>query len=260
MQGQVQQAPVFLPPHEKFALPSKGLAYKNEIPDTIEIRAMTSVEESILTSERLIKSGEAIDMVFANCIKGDVNVKELLSADKMAILLWLRAASYGPLYNIEVECPSCRFKFERTVNLETDLAVNYAPDDFQEPLTIALPRTKKKVLFQLPRAKHEDIVAKLKEAAENQAKGRLLIDRSMIERMLLCIVDVEGVDKVFWRTWLENLVAGDTSVLRDALTKDYFGVDTTLFFRCKKCDHEWDSPMPITKNFFRTHTGPSTVQ
>ena len=102
----------------KFTLPS-GI--------DIELREMTGAEEEILTNQRLIKNGEAINRVLLNCITSLGNeekvamdaVLDLLSGDRLFALVKLRQISLGDEVDLEPTCPNtgCRMSNFVTVNL-----------------------------------------------------------------------------------------------------------------------------------------------
>jgi hypothetical protein len=79
--------------------------YTFELPSGIEadLREMTGAEEEILTNPRLIRSGDAINQVLANCVTrlGEnkapsvKDILDLLSGDRLFLLVRLRHVSLG---------------------------------------------------------------------------------------------------------------------------------------------------------------------
>ncbi len=117
--GPTQQAEAFsfVVPTDFVDLPSKGRYYPANHPlynkDILEIKHMTAKEEDILTSKTLLKKGIAIDRVIANVIVDkSIDPNSLLVGDRNAIVIALRAASYGSRYETKVVCPSCQTKVE----------------------------------------------------------------------------------------------------------------------------------------------------
>ena len=108
--------------------------YSFELPSgtELELREMTGAEEELLTNQRLIRSGEAINQVLRNCFvrlgeKTDPDLSEvmnLLSGDRLFALVRLRQVSLGDEVELELSCPNsaCRMTNFVTVNLE-DLKV-----------------------------------------------------------------------------------------------------------------------------------------
>ncbi|MCK7511757.1 MAG: hypothetical protein MZV70_52080 [Desulfobacterales bacterium] len=86
-----------------------------ELPSGIEIelREMTGAEEELLTNQRLIRTGDAVNQALKNCIVrlGDndeptvKDVLDLLSGDRLFILVRLRQISLGDEVELELDLP-----------------------------------------------------------------------------------------------------------------------------------------------------------
>ena len=80
----------------------------------VDLVEMTGVEEDLLTNQRLIKTGEAINQVLANCIKrigdndspGMKDILDMLSGDRLFALVRLRQVSLGDEVELELACPN----------------------------------------------------------------------------------------------------------------------------------------------------------
>ena len=102
----------FSVPRDFVMLPSKGMIYPEGSPlhnmEEVEVRHLTATDEDILTSRALLRSGKAIDTMLTNVLLNkSINVNELISGDKNAILTFLRITGYGPEYPVEIDCPGC---------------------------------------------------------------------------------------------------------------------------------------------------------
>jgi hypothetical protein len=103
----------------------------------VELAELTGREEEILTNRKLIKSGEAINRVLLNCTKrigenSSLTIKDildLLSGDRLFILVKLRQVSLGDAVDLEFVCPACKETSFISVNLEELLVTNY-PEQF----------------------------------------------------------------------------------------------------------------------------------
>lgn len=130
--------------------------YSFELPSgtELELREMTGAEEELLTNQRLIRSGEAINQVLRNCFvrlgeKTDPDLAEvmnLLSGDRLFALVRLRQISLGDEVELELSCPNsaCRMTNFVTINLE-DLKVT--PYGEEREFAFKLPGSKKAVRF-----------------------------------------------------------------------------------------------------------------
>lgn len=265
------QSLMFEPAAELIDLPSHGVLYKNisDDPDVTEkgairVRPMTVHEEKILTTPRLVRSGQALDMVFKNVIKSmgkngqPLDPGELLSSDRVYIMLWLRAVSYGNIYKFNLTCPNnaCGRKFEYEVDLGEHPITEMPVEDGkvpQEPFKFQLPFSKYTLIYRLPRGKDEMEIIKL----QNQPKKMNDADETIVQRMssaIQAILDPNGeeIPKQHIQPFVESMRAGDASAFRNELERVDSGIDDIKGIRCPHCDHEFDSPIPITENFFRT--------
>ena len=108
-----QKQPESMFPTEIVPLPSKGLVYSKDNPlssGKLEIKYMTAKEEDILTNSNLIKQGKALDKLYEAIVVGNgegqpVNVNDLITGDRSAIMLAARMLGYGKDYEIEVTHP-----------------------------------------------------------------------------------------------------------------------------------------------------------
>ncbi|MBD3395103.1 MAG: hypothetical protein GF418_05695, partial [Chitinivibrionales bacterium] len=80
----------------------------------VELREMTGAEEELLTNQRLIRNGDAVNQVLRNCTVrlGEIeepslkDVLDLLSGDRLFILVKLRQISLGDEAELELLCPN----------------------------------------------------------------------------------------------------------------------------------------------------------
>lgn len=248
------------PPAELVDLPSHGYLYKNSTDDPdvlsgkIKIRPMTVKEEKILSTVRLVKSGQALDLVFKNCIKSAIPTEELLSSDRSFLMIWLRSISYGNTYRFKLQCPDagCQKKFETEIDLSGHPVKELEDDTVQEPFEIILPVSKQKVLFRLPRGKDEMEIMK----SNNQPKKLNEADEDVLKRLTSSIIKItlpDGtvVSEKEKNAIVESWIARDSSTLRNEIEKRDCGIEDIKGIKCPYCGNEFDTPIPITENFFR---------
>ena len=259
---QSAQKMMFEPKAQLVELPSHGYLYKGITNDeevlagSIRIRPMTVNEEKILTTPRMVKSGQALDGVFQNCIKSDINVGELLSSDRVYLMLWLRSVSYGNIYKFNMTCPSqtCEKRFEHSVDLSNHPINEMQDPEVKEPFTFHLPVMGYDLAFRLPRGKDEVEMIKM----QNEPKALNASDETLVKRMssvIFSITDPETkkeLPKDQIDSFINSMVAGDASLFREELIRLDAGVEDIKGIACPHCGHEFDSPIPITENFFRS--------
>lgn len=234
---------------EQFEFPSRGKFYEN-IPATINVRAMTGEEEQILATPRWVRKGKAIDMIFRRCIKEPINTEELLSSDRTHLLIYLRGISYTPEYDVEIKCPNCSIKFAHVIDLN-ELEVDSCPDDFSiENLSGVLPVSKFRYSYRLATGQDEQEISSYREKRIQQW-GDQGEDDTLLYRTALLLEEIEGVTmKKELSLLLKKLPIQDVAHLRNEINTPPFGVDTELSVLCPSCTEEFKIDLPLETNFF----------
>lgn len=237
-------------PHEEVTLPSRGLFYDGAFADgKAHVRCMTMKEEKILATQRLVRSGKALDMIFEQCLQEKFPAQDLISQDRTFLLIWLRGISYGPEYEVQIKCPSCSNTFPEEINL-SDLPVEFATDDMVEPMSDVLPRAKAPFQYRLMRGRDEISVAKHRER-KAKAFGDEALDDTLMTRDLLLLDSVAGfTDRQDITRILERLSMEDAAYIRDCINNPGFGVDTKIPLGCPYCAHDFQVELPMDTNFF----------
>ena len=103
--------------YDVISLPSNGECYKNKV-GRIPVSYLTAYDENIITSPNLYRDGLVIDYLLNNkIVNKDINVEDLVSGDVDAIVLFLRATSYGVDFPVAVTDPDSGEVIETTVDL-----------------------------------------------------------------------------------------------------------------------------------------------
>ena len=105
--------------YDVIQLPSNGQCYRNKM-DRLPVAYLTAYDENIIMSPNLYKDGLVIDFLLKNkIVNKEINVDDLVSGDVDAIVLFLRATSYGPEFPIVVNDPETGEQIDTTVDLTT---------------------------------------------------------------------------------------------------------------------------------------------
>lgn len=103
--------------YDVIPLPSHGQGYANKV-DRVPVAYLTAYDENLITSPNLYRDGLIIDFLLkSKVVNKDIDVDELLSGDADAIILFLRATSYGPDFPIIVNDPDSGEQIETSVDL-----------------------------------------------------------------------------------------------------------------------------------------------
>lgn len=245
--------------YDEIILPSKGKFYNN-IPGVLHIRSMTGAEEEILATQRYVKKGQAIDMIFQNCIQEKIPINELLSIDRTYILIYLRGISYTEQYDVEIRCPECGAKFSTIINLDQDITVNPCPDDFgPENLQGILPESGFRFSYRLATGKDDAQVNAHREIKNKNFRDA--DDDSLSYRTALLLNNIEEVTELNDLQYLiKQLPISDVSYLRNEINNPPFGVNTEIEMLCNSCGAEFKIDLPLEASFFFPRKKTETVQ
>jgi len=249
----------FVVPTDFVDLPSKGRYYSENHPlynkDILEIKHMTAKEEDILTSKTLLKKGIAIDRVIENVIVDkSIDPSSLLVGDRNAIIIALRAASYGSRYETKVVCPSCQTKVEFAFNLEDPNV--YSGDDISDidiarnedgTFDVELPATKIMATFRLLTGRDEKTYLNNLEQDKKSKGGEKVVSR----QLMTMLVAINGDDSIETRRYVaQNLPSMDSRHLRLAYKTANPNIDLTQDFECSSCGFEEQMEVPLSADFF----------
>lgn len=247
-------------------LPSRGYMYPENSPlrsGVIWVRALRSAEEELILQADKYVSGESLEKVMRKCSAysnagGEINVGELLSEDRRALLVYMRGITYGSDYSATFRCPSCGSSYNINIDLDSDLPMAYAINpDIKEPFSIVLPSSKIVVKYRLPRGTDEVLFLKHRADVESKSKskskdGRDDSLRKYINGLIVAIggkdqdfTDRESIEKV-----MNTLSLNDVSYIRGKIERPPFGIDMSVTVNCTKCGGEQTTIMPMGIDFF----------
>ena len=213
-------------------LPSESKVYTLEDPGApITLRPMTFEDEKQIVNAT--KNQDPVNIILQRCTT-NINISDLLSIDKLYLIMKLREISYGDDYNTLMICSTCNAENPITVKL-SQLNVNPVPDDFTDPVEVTLPTIKKTCKVSLPRVRDE----------------KLLTDVSKtLDEIWRFIKEIDGqTDKSIISAVVNKLPIKDMKTILNAM-KTEFGVDTKIKFGCNNCKEVSVIDLPIDANFF----------
>jgi hypothetical protein len=237
-------------------LPSKGLVYPVGSPlygrEDVEIKGMTTQEEDILMSRALIKKGTVITELIRSCLmEPGIQVNDLLSGDRNALMVAIRITGYGPEYVAQVACPSCEVRQDYSIDLS---ALEIKPLEIEpvapgvNQFVFELPVSKKKIVFRFLTGKEEEEIIAL---MENKKKKGLANDNVVTTRLFFSIISVDGnTDRSTISKYIQFMAARDSHALRHYIDKHEPGIDMRHPFECKSCGHSEVVAVPMGASFF----------
>lgn len=196
-----------------------------------EIRGMKGSEEDLLTNEKKVKAGEALDEVIANCTlrlgelkvvqRGDI--ERLAAPDRMALLMAIRRETFGDEMDVTLRCenPRCGDRIPLTVDLSQ---LPYREAKGEPPYDIKLSDGTT-VRFNFLDGKKDRQLSRMQS---NQLTAAM---QAQIE-------EVSGVHKNDIRRWLTDLDAKLRVELRNQMEAFDCGWDVVATADCPSCGEE----------------------
>ena len=215
-------------------LPSRGKSYRDH-EGVVSIKAFTYREEKKLRSiKKVNQANNIIKSLFGDCVKG-LDYDSMTLEDKNFVLFKLREISYGDKYVITAVCPDC--SAENNLNLLiSEIPVEYAAEDFEEPLEITLPDSDQVVKYVNPRAKDEPYMEDMVTLTENLWRFALSVGAHS--------------DKNILRQFFEQTTVRDISFFRENLSKSHYGFTKKVAFDCASCGETTETFVPFNESFF----------
>ena len=225
--------PDLMTSYEVVKLPSKGLFYQNGLSE-VAVEYMTSRDEDLLTTPSLIENGTVIEVLLKRKIKTpNVNIDDLLTGDRSAIILFLRTSSYGADYSVNVPDPRTGIPFKSSVNL---LNLRYKevkemPDEFGH-FTVEIPMRKKTVTFKLLNSGEENMIYRKAQALQ-EAYGEDFNHYATMKLKAHVVAINEKTDRSYIDKFIDAMPALDAFTIRKKIIDVSPDVDMSYEFMAK---------------------------
>lgn len=237
-------------PFDVIPLPSKGLLYPGQN-GLVKVEYLTAMDENILTSQNLIKSGKVLDYLLERKIKeSPVPIEDLLVGDRNAIMIWLRATGYGEMYPVKLTDPGSGVEFDYEINLSElqnkELPDGVEPDERGE-FSFELPKSKKKIKFKILTVGDERSILNRAEKYEKATKSQ--ISNVLTYRLQAQIKEIEGNRDVNYIQQFVNLMpAYDSLKFREYSDSIEPGINMSV--EVEGPTGPFQAPVTIGLNFF----------
>jgi hypothetical protein len=199
-------------PTEVVELPSKGLVYPEDHPfrkGTIEMKYMTAKEEDILTNQNYINKGTVLDKLLESLTMGKVNLKDLITGDKNALLIASRILGYGKDYSFVYNGTEYTVDLSTIESKELDSKLLTSRGTVQYTLPVSKNEVEFKFLTEADNTLIDQEINSLKKFNKDTST-------EVTTRLKYQIVSVNGnTDKETIRQFVDNhLLASDSRSLR----------------------------------------------
>ncbi len=258
-------------------LPSQGSLYVDSegvslVPDgTVQIKPMSTRERATL-EESGVSGPERVGVLIDRCCKLPKGMKheDLLASDGLAILLALRALTFGAEYKFKWQC-ECGAQNKADINLIEELNEDTPEriaeklldkgriedlNDYEckEPYEIELKDSKTKdgdpikVGLRMIRRRDETRIAKQMKRAKSNERESVLAYRLGLQIVTMNGETLQGRIKA---DLIDSLSYKDSLRIDQFISEHETGVDMNIFLECPKCGNEDERNLPMTAEFFR---------
>lgn len=221
-------------------LPSKGVFYENGITE-LKVEYLTAKDEDLLTTPALLENGTVLDVLLKKKIKSPINIDSMLTGDKNAVLLFLRASSYGHNYEVNVTNPFTGKAFKSEIDLRKlkYKEVTEQPDALGM-FTVKIKMRNKVIKFRLLNHKEEKTLTQQAEMIK-ESYGNVYAEIGTL-RLKSAIKQIDDRnDTDYIHRFVDAMPAGDALTIR----KKYSEVEPDV-------DMEYDFVTPDGKPFRST--------
>ena len=213
-------------------LPSRGKFYDGY--QGIEIKPLTYLDEQRILTTR-DGNIDLVSKLLEKTVEG-VSIENLLSMDKMYLLMKVREASYGDQYDFTVACTNCSTEVKASINLSEHLNLNMIDEDLEDPRTFKLPKLGVDVSVRFPRSKDEVF---LKDG------------ESTYKNIYRFIISIDGnSDPIFISKAVKRMHIQDVKKIISETTKGEYGIDPKFIFECPECSFTETMSIPMDVGFF----------
>jgi len=228
-------------------LPSDGKFYPFK---ELTVEYLTAKDEDVLTTPSLMENGTVLDEILKRKIKTPgVDVENLLTGDKNAVLIFLRASSYGANYDVEVTNPNTGKAFKATIDLTKIEYIKVEEDpDVNGEFVVEIPMRKKIVKFRLLNDKEIRQIVDKAELIKDTYNQKFSEISTM--RLKAAIVEIDGNrSSDYIDRFVDAMPAGDALAIRTKMSDVTPGVDLTYEFISPE-GHIFRAPLAMGIDFF----------
>jgi hypothetical protein len=241
--------PDLMTSYEVVKLPSRGLFYQDRLSE-VNVEYMTSRDEDLLTTPSLIDNGTVIDVLLRRKIKTpNVNIDDLLTGDRSAIILFLRTSSYGADYSVQVPDPRTGIPFKATVDLLRlrYKDVNEIPDEYGH-FKVEIPMRKKIVTFKLLTSGEETKLFRKSQAIQ-EAYSEEFSQYATLKLKSHIVAINEKTDRSYIDKFVDAMPALDAYTIRKKILEVSPDVDMAYEFMAKD-GYKFFAQLTVGVDFF----------
>lgn len=229
-------------------IPTKYMLY----PEGTQImaRPLKVIEIKKLTALTDDNADTVVNDILRRTIRG-IDINEIYSADKMYLLLWLRANSFRDNnYVVGFFCPSCSKETSYHFGID-NVVVDYLADDYNpnETVTLANGDVLKFKLLQIK----DELALKtfdIKYRSVFEKSGEDVDDELLAISFMIDTVNGSKLDSVKMYEYILNMAPGDFASVTTRLGKSTVGIKAYMNVKCTECGGESQVGLTFHSDFF----------
>jgi len=247
----------FVVPTHTVELPSRGNYYPQGSTmagrEKVEIKQMTAKQEEILSNADYLTDGTMLDRLVSSILTDNtINVEEMFSGDKNAIIVEARRTSYGSEYSVTQTCENCKnnevFIFDLSkVSIEDQEIEGVTYSEETNLFSFKLPSTGLDVSIKMLSSADQRFLNE-----QNDKAKKLNIENSETLNFLRrCVVSVSNIeDKQLLNDLFSVLPVLDIRKIKKVSNSIVPTLNTKQEVTCGGCGHVTESEVPFSLGFF----------
>jgi len=231
--------------------------YNETLGGDIPIFPMRAADELLLKTPDALMNGYALEKLIESCVPAIKAPREVSTPDLDAILLAIRAATYGNMMELEIECPECGHTNNFDCNLsnilgtmtyvdpENEIRLNDEVIVYVKPYTLASAVKLTLATFdeaqKLRAAEEEDADIKNKMMNESYSKLNSINIMAIADSIISIIIPNNVVtDKKYILEFINNTDKTSFKKIENKLNEiNSKGVEKKIDAECINCQHTW---------------------
>jgi hypothetical protein len=240
-------------PGRVFAIPSKGIMYKNnELFPTVtdgevQVKPMSALSEIKMRSADLLFSGKAIEEIFSECVSDIKAPFQLFSKDVDALLCYLRIATYGQFFGVDVT-HNCKKAKTHTVDIDLEkIVAQVKPLTSEIAAKYVVTLDNGQVVTTTP-LRYASLIELLQMQKDSENLSHEDIKNLFLKNFASIVDNVDGIsDKALIKEWASMITPRDTDKIKQAFenANDAWGLKLTSQVKCPDCGEVFEIDVPV---------------
>jgi hypothetical protein len=250
---------VKLPSNLKWYDPSQ---IKTSINNEIAVYPMSALDHITIKTPDALLNGEALLNVIKNCVPDVQDPRVLVEPDINTLLLAIRIATVGPVFEIDVACPKCNHENhynvdlqaildaqtsiseESEVNLDDELLINLRPYNMEQRNLSMLNEIEQsqavRIIDSEDTISETEKMTKLGQLITKMAERTFDIAAKSISEVSIVSTGESVVNTETIRLFLKGIQSKQADLVIDRIKSlNRAGIDLNTNFQCQSCNHTW---------------------